>query len=254
MKAQFKNQPLANIKWATERSHKSFSILAGINRPINAGHVTKLSKSLSKVGIVQCIVVSKISFITGKPKFYIIDGQHKFNALIRNNMPIPYIEIEIKDKEELIEKIALLNASSKSWTLLDYVTAWSSLISDYVKLNQYHETYDVDLSFLAGALNDCSGDGGKNTNKIKNGQFRIVNEEECVKFLDCLRDVLSIIPRMNRMQNTYACREFLKFYKSVTKYNHKKVLTALEQNKDKFILATQEEGSFVELLRRICKN
>ena len=154
----------------------------------------------------------------------------------------------------MIEKIALLNSSSKGWTLLDYVTAWSSLIPDYIKLNQYHETYDVDLSFLAAALNGYSGDGGKTSNKIKKGEFRIVNEEECVKFLDYLTDVLSIIPRMNRSQNMYTCREFLKFYKSVTNYNHKKVLTALQKNKDKFILATQEEGSFTELLRRICKN
>ena len=254
MKAELKNQTLSNIKWATERSHKSFCMLAGINRSVVANHVTKLAESILKLGILRPIIVSKISFITGKPKLYIIDGQHTFHALIRNNMPIPYVEIEIKDKEDLIEKIALLNSSSKGWTLLDYVTAWSFLIPDYVKLNQYHETYDVDLSFLAAALNDFSVDGGKTSNKIKKGEFRIVNEEECVKFLDYLTDVLSIIPRMNRNQNMYTCREFLKFYKSATKYNHKKVLTALQKNKDKFILATQEEGSFTELLRRICKN
>ena len=68
MKVQFKDQPLANIKWATERSHKSFCMLAGINRSVIANHVTKLAESILKLGILRPIIVSKISFITGKPK------------------------------------------------------------------------------------------------------------------------------------------------------------------------------------------
>lgn len=251
MKAELKNQTLSNIKWATERSHKSFCMLAGINRSVIASHVTKLAESILKLGILRPIVVSKISFITGKPKLYIIDGQHTFHALIRNNMPIPYIEIEIKDKEELIEKIALLNASSKNWSMIDYVTAWSFLIPDYVKLNQYHETYDVDFSFLAAVLNDCAIDGWDSHRKVKSGKFRIINEERNVQFLDYLTEVLCAVTRMNRKQNLYTCREFLKFYKGCVTYNHKKFISGLKKNKAKFILATQEEGNLVELFRKL---
>ena len=113
------------IQYLKIGSSKAFYYLAGINRPINPSQVTKLSESLLKLGILRPIIVAEISFLTGKKTSYIIDGQHLFNAMLRNNMDIPYKVIEIKNKVELVEAIALLNASSKSWTMIDYVTSWS---------------------------------------------------------------------------------------------------------------------------------
>lgn len=119
-------------------SNSSFYFLAGINRPVIPQHVTKLSNSINEMGVLRPVVIAVISFVTGKPLKYIIDGQHLFNALLRNNMDIPYIIINITDQVDLIEKIALLNASSRSWTLLDYIHAWSSVnnvkIYDHNKL------------------------------------------------------------------------------------------------------------------------
>ena len=133
-------------------SKQSFSYLAGINRPINPSQVTKLANSVNKMGIIRPVVVAELSFIDGKKKLYIVDGQHLFNALIRNNMDIPYVVIDVKDKKDLVEKIALLNASSKNWAMVDYVTAWASLVPDYVRLNHYFQVYDFEISFLAGVL------------------------------------------------------------------------------------------------------
>jgi hypothetical protein len=107
-----RKQHLKNIKWLTESSKTAFSLLAGINRPINPSHVTKVATSIDKLGCLQPIIVTQIDFINGKKLYYIIDGQHKFNALMRLGEAIPYVVIEIKDKQELVEAIALLNASS----------------------------------------------------------------------------------------------------------------------------------------------
>jgi hypothetical protein len=104
-------------------SHKSFSYLAGINRPINPSQVTKLAESVNKLGILRPVIVAEISFLTGKKTNYIIDGQHLFNALLRNNMDIPFISIKIDTKVQLVESIALLNASSKNWAMIDYITS-----------------------------------------------------------------------------------------------------------------------------------
>lgn len=232
-------------------SKQSFSYLAGINRAINPGQVTKLAESVNKMGIIRPVVVAYISFVDGIKKPYIIDGQHLFNALIRNNMDIPYVIIDVKDKKDLVEKIALLNASSKNWTMLDYITAWASLSPDYVKLNHYFQVYDVDLTTLATILLGCSVDGSNTVRTIKNGQFKIVDEKVNVSILDYLTDLLKVIPRMARNDNRYASREYVKFLRATKTYNHKKFIDNLKKSKKEFILATQQEGKLVELFTKL---
>lgn len=233
-------------------SKQAFCYLAGINRPINPAQVTKLAQSVNNMGIIRPIVVAELSFIDGRKKTYIVDGQHLFNALIRNNMDIPYIKVDVKDKKELVEKIALLNASSKNWSISDYVTAWASLSNDYVKLNHYYQVYDLELGVMSSILsNTNNGFGGNSSNKIKRGEFIIINEKENVQILDYVTDMLKIVPRMNRFENKYACVEYVKFLRTAKLYNHKKFITNLAKNKKQFILATQEEGKLVELFTRL---
>jgi len=234
-------------------SHKSFSYLAGINRPINPSQVTKLAESIKTLGILRPIVVAELQFISGKLLKYIIDGQHAFNALLRNNMDIPYVTIKIDNKVQLVESIALLNASSKNWTLLDYITSWSCVSEDYKKLLHYYNVYDLELGNIAVVLMERNTDNGNITKAIKRGQFKVVNEEKNVKILDCLTDVLSILPRMNRFENKYVCSEYVQFYRKNPDYNHQQFLTNLKKKRAKFILATQEPTKLSEMFQELAK-
>jgi uncharacterized ParB-like nuclease family protein len=247
-------QPLKNIKWLTESSKTAFSLLAGINRPVNPSHVTKVAISIDKLGCLQPIIVTQIDFINGKRLYYILDGQHKFNALMRLGMEVPYVVIDIKDKQELVEAIALLNASSKSWCMQDYVTAWSCLKEDYVKLNQYFERYDLEITYIADVLMNgtMTSNGSKLSPKIKKGQFIINNEAKAVKILNNLTDVLKVLPRMSRFENRYTCSEYIKFLNSEgSDYNHDIFISKLQKKADSFILATQEEGKLLEFFRKL---
>lgn len=240
------------IKYIKKDSKKSLSFLAGINRPVNPAHVTKLATSLNKMGTIRPIVIAEISFITGKKVDYIIDGQHLYTALIRNHADIPYMYIKIKDEKDLVETIALLNASSKSWTLNDYILAWSFLETDYKKLNRYYEIYDLELTILCSILSSISvTGGGTSSRRLKLGQFKIVNEEASIKILDCLTDVLKIVPRMNRFENRYLCSEYVKFLNTSQKYNHSAFLKKLETAKEKLLLVTHEEGGLQELFQTL---
>ena len=67
---------LKNIKWTSERSKINFQLLTGINRGIIGAHVTKLVKSLLLMGNIRPILVAKLSFITGRTQYFVIDGQH----------------------------------------------------------------------------------------------------------------------------------------------------------------------------------
>lgn len=242
---------LKNMKWLSTTGTIKFNYLAGINRPINPGQVSKLAKSLEKMGSLRPVVIGEVSFITGKVDKYIIDGQHSFNAHMRLGWEIPYVIIQVDSKHDLVEKIALLNASSKTWTMQDYIMAWSSLKPDYVKLNHYFQVYDLEITELASVLMGNSKAGANVTKAIKSGEFTIMNEEKNVNILNHVTDMLKIIPRMNRFENKYTVKEYVKFLRSTSKYDHKEFLAKLQKNKEKFILATQEEGKLSELFEKL---
>jgi hypothetical protein len=246
---------LSNIKWLNELSKIKLSYLAGINRPVDPSQVTKISSSAKRKGLLRPVVVAVIEFITGIPTYSIIDGQHLFNACLRNGMDIPYVICEIKDKEDLVETIALLNSSSKSWKMTDYVTAWASLKEDYVKLNSYYQSSDLDISTLATILSNQAVDSSSITNKVKKGQFKIVDERKNAQVIKNLNDVLDVLPRMNRSENKYLCREYLKFLRiEGCNYNHNTFINNLKNNPEMFVLATQEEGKLYEFFYKICLN
>jgi len=246
---------LKSMKWINDASKLQFQFLTGINRGINPGQVTRLVKSFLKMGNLRPIIVAKLSFISGKVEHFIIDGQHAYNALLRLGWEIPYVVIEIKDKQELVETIALLNASSKTWTIKDYVTAWSSLVPDYVKLNRYFEIYDIELNFIASILSNTTvGTGSIITKRLKAGEFVIQDEDKNVDILTGLTDILKIIPRLNRFENRFVCSEYLNFRRTAgSSYNHKFFLKNLDKNKQKFILATHEQEQLADMFRVLAK-
>lgn len=247
----FYKEALKSMKWLSLTGNIKFNYLAGINRPVNPGQVTKLAKSLEMMLIIRPVVIAELSFINGALTKYIIDGQHIFNALIRLGWEIPYVTIKVDSKQDLVEKIAMLNASSKSWTMQDYVVAWSSLKEDYVKLNHYFQVYDLEIGELAAILMGNSRGGGNVTKIIKSGEFKISNEQKNIEILNNVTDILKIIPRMNRFENKYAVKEYVKFLRSTNKYDHKAFLTKLLKNKEKFILATQQEGGLSDLFEEL---
>jgi len=247
-KENFKN-------WITMNSKMAVNYLAGLNRGIIPAHVTTMTGSITKIGIIRPIVLCYISFIDGIPGWYIVDGQHLFNALLRISADVPYTIITVADKRDLVNKIALLNASSKNWALKDYVNAWSSLESDYVKLNNYFNIYDLEIGMLATILSNntisrCPG-GSTIVGKIKSGQFKIVEEEKAILLIDRLTDVLNNLNRQTRQENIYLCSEYVSFYKNCVNYDHKKFMKKLKTNKKQFELATQQQGKLKEMFETL---
>jgi hypothetical protein len=244
------------IKTLKTTGNKGFSVLAGINRAIIPSHVTKLANSLEKMGVVRPVVVSTIDFVDGIKKTYIIDGQHLYHGLMRMGWDIPYTEIVIKDSVDLAEHLALLNASSKSWSMRDYITVWSNVNKDYVKLNKYFNTYDIELNQLAEILmnNSCVARVGGNhviSRNIKKGEFTIDDEKRSIYILNCVTDALKIIPRMDRLSNKLFIASYVSFINTCVKYDHAQFMSSLKVHKDKFKLSTQDQEEFKKLLKSI---
>ena len=243
------------IKTLKMSGSKGFALLAGVNRPIVPQQVTKLSTSLDKMGIVRPVVVSTFDFIDGNKTTYIIDGQHLYHALMRLGWDVPYVEIEIKNNVSLAEHLALLNSSSKSWTMKDYILVWSGIHKDYVKLSKYFNTYDIELSQVAEILmnNTCSNNvGGSHISScIKKGEFAIDDEKRGVTILNYVTDSLKLVKRMDRMSNKMFIATYVNFINSYDKYDHKQFLANLKLNKEKFKTITQDPEEYKKLLKSI---
>lgn len=234
-------------------STKGFSFLNGINRKVVPSHVTKIANAVSKKGLLRSVVVAKIDFITGKPENYVVDGQHLYHACMRLGYDIPYIFVEVKNMEDLADTLASLNNSSKSWNIIDYITVWANINKDYVKLNTYFNTYDIELTQLSQILMNLKCDGHNTTGKIiKSGKFKINDDESYAKMLlDFVTDALRIVPRMDRMSNKLFISTYVDFINTQRVYNHEEFLKKLEKNKNKFKTVTQDPQEFLDLIKSI---
>jgi hypothetical protein len=237
------------------RKNSPLELLVGINRPIVPSHATRLATSVKLMGQIRPIIIAYLSFIDGVYRHYIIDGQHLSHALLRFDMPMYVLEIQIKNTKELVEKIALLNASSKSWTYDDYIKAWSAVSDEYKKLQKYYHTYDFDLGTLATILSNKTAvhNGGKESisRTIKSGAFKVEDEEKSVKMLDDITDVLEILARGNRVENRYLCSEYYNFRKGLSqKYTHSTFLSNVKKNKRSLDLAIHGEDKLSNIFKR----
>lgn len=248
------------IQYLKASGGKGFSLLAGINRDVKPGQVDKITESIKLMGTVRPVVVTKISFVNGKLTTYIIDGQHLYHAFLKLGVDIPYTVIEVKNMEDLVEKIALLNSSSKSWTMGDYVTAWSNLHEDYKKLNSWIDTYNIEASVIASIMSGSVGfTGGSINNKIKKGLFRVKDEKYNLELLNQVRDLLAILPKASRFETKYLCNEYLTFVKNCpatgpNKYNHENFLKNVKKNTRIIGAAIQAETKLASLFHKLNKN
>lgn len=244
------------IKYLNPNSSKGFKLLAGINREIIPSHVTKIAKSLDVFDMsVRSVVITTISFLDGKPTTYILDGQHLFTACLRLNCEIPYCEVEVKDLRDLIEKISLLNSSSKSWSLRDYINSWKNVNKNYIKLEEFYQRYDIELCQLSHILhNGYAQPERKNiSNVLKSGQLEVKNEKASIQMLDRVTDVLKIVPRMDRFSNIAFITAFSMFTLTPG-YNHSETLKYLKANKSKLMFVTQDPEEYSKFFYDISKS
>jgi hypothetical protein len=235
------------------------AFLAGINRVVKPAHVTEIANSIQVMGNCRPVVVAKISFINGVPELYIIDGQHLYHALQRLNMPIPYVMIEVKDYPDLVSKLALFNATSKSWSMQDYIQAWTAVpevANDYKILNEFFNTYDIELSILSSIMMDLEISNhlgaASSLKHIKRGTFKVSDLDKSKLILDYLTDVFKVLKRLGRQENRFVCTEFVKMYRSrQSLYNHNRFIKNLKAKKTDFEMATHEPDTLSSMFKEL---
>jgi hypothetical protein len=228
------NYPLKNLKFIS--SDVPLYQFESLNREVAASQANKLSKSMLKMGNLRAIVVVKLKYKSKTAHYYILDGQHLYTALLSLKVTeIPVVEICIDSLPSLVEKIALLNSSSKAWQLKDYIVAWSNIDSDYVTLLELQKKYDLEYSMIAAI---CAGldlkAGTPGANSIKTGKFRIKNLASSEQKMSDINEILNQLPRMDRAANRYFVMSLVNLFHEVnyTRTHHRKLMRFVTANKD----------------------
>ena len=109
---------------------KNYEIFKHIdyNRDVNASNVKKIKESMTRYGLIVPIVVSSDG--------YVIDGQHRLEALRELQMPVWYI-VSQNIKEDIVMEV---NAIRKNWTMRDWVNSFAN--KGYLEYQKLLELFD----------------------------------------------------------------------------------------------------------------
>lgn len=244
-----------------KNSKKGFRVLESINRAIVPAHVSKIAESIQ--AFKEClrpVIVAVIDFLPSGRDLYIIDGQHLYQACLRLKMDTPYsiLEQRIKSLPELIEKIALLNNSSKSWTLENYIDTWSYYKKEYQEFKLIFNRYNIERSILAellhtGIVSPSRTGGAKHSviKAIKTGKLRIVNRQLAYQVLDYVMDLRDITKDLGRVEQRLLISVMIEKIKADgATYNHKKYKLYLTKIKKKLLFASND----IDTLRVLLSN
>lgn len=207
-----------------------FHFLEAINRAVAPAHVTKIADSIETFDeVLRPVIVAEVDFFGARRK-YIIDGQHLYHALMRLGRDIPYVEVKIKTLEELIEKIALLNSSSKSWKIDDYIHTWSFYKKPYQVLLDLKNKYNMETVIIAQLLHsnvivatsNYYGSNQRMSRLLKRGLLEIDDLEVTTKVLDNVKELAFITKDLNMFQKRIVVGTIIERIKANPKHDQKK--------------------------------
>jgi len=120
--------------------------------------------------------------------------------------------------------MGMLNNSSKSWALLDYVNAYKFCFNDYMKLLKFKNLYNLELNMVAAL---CTNHYSivTNSQSIRTGEFLITNgkaEQMC-------KDFSEIFLMINNVSRSVKFSFLNAFMQSYGKINQKTVVSNLRK-------------------------
>ena len=179
IKTSTKNKTFNNYVIKTLTYNQLSSLLSHgfleFNRVVSHQHVSKMIKSVEKCGILRFPVIGDVSFFDSRG-LVIIDGQHLLTAILKTMSPTDTIEVIVKtytNKRDVIQDIATLNNTNKSWNDKDYLEAWYNFGSENTKyyLN-YEKLYDYSVGrFEAVSISLLVDIFTLNKTKFKEGEL-----------------------------------------------------------------------------------
>lgn len=230
--------------------------LLEFNRDIQDRHVDKMMRSIQSCGLLRLPVIGDISAFD-KRKEVIIDGQHLLTAITLMGKEDSINKIQVmykvyKEKEDVIADIAKLNNTQKTWTDIDYLSAWTSFGKDnidyywnYHELTQLYNRFEgIPVGFLVDLF-------AKSKDAFKEGTLTFKDKEFSLKVLQIAHYIKTEYSkpahtlhglRMWAMKRWFEDKREIDFTKLKSRLDD-----ALRNGKDKNCNGREDFNEFIEL-------
>lgn len=218
------------------------------NRDIDYRKVAKIKLSMQMYGITSGITLIKTDVFDSTMRYYAADGQHRYEAARALNMldrlPIFIVQKEFRSIPEIIQFVATLNTTQKSWTLVNFVEAYCSVgAEEYIFLRNICNTYNI--SYPIGMLLCGWSGNGLGYNSFKDGHFKVRDMEKTRKVFSYIQDCFGVLEICDSRPMSYFAEQFYRWYNDST-YDHAKFLKFLKRNKLAFKLL-KRDGIYAKL-------
>jgi hypothetical protein len=156
---------------------------------------TRLENSIKSHGVMSVIILIYSTALKGIRELYCLDGGHRLHFFTYLNLDFNVLILPDENNlSVLIDKIAILNNSSKSWTLYDFINVYCEAgKNDYKVLNAMYTRTGIPVGILSQMLMGKLNRAKASLNPIKNGTFEI----KALKVTNETIDLLKKLPKMS---------------------------------------------------------
>jgi hypothetical protein len=164
------------------RKYDMFGFDKKNNRIISKSNVKSKKASIIKFGIANPIIVDE--------NLNIIDGQHRFIALMELGRAIPYVVNRILKPED----VPMLNGSGFSWKPIDYIHSYSNQNDNFKLLEDAVSRYKkLGVSTVSVIFNRLNHNRIDTMAAIRLGMYEYIDNSEIANYLmDLKEDHLSM--------------------------------------------------------------
>ena len=126
-------------------NYKLFGMITG-NRETEDSHVKKLRQSIRTkyVNVGAIIVVKNPHYEKDLIPYLIIDGQHRFKAIVQEKLPISFVIADIPESE-ILNTIELLNTSKMDWDVTNFMGSKCALGEEnYIRYQTLYKRFSFE--------------------------------------------------------------------------------------------------------------
>lgn len=207
--------------------YRDFEFLP-FNRKRKKRHTNEIKKSMERWGVLSFVTVAITDCIDGDMRMWVIDGQHRFDAMELLQNPILFTIANVHSKKEMVRLIAALNRTSKNWALRDYLHSWCSIeIPEYVLIQETLGRTKLPITLILEAFSGL--DRRAVTEKFQAGEFEIADKEKAKRYIGHIVELKTLMPRSRAI---LSCLLSL-FNQYEEKYNNDKMKEMIKATKVK---------------------
>lgn len=214
-------------------NYEMFKFLDG-NRCTSKGHVKDIANSMAEMYLVSPVIING--------GYYIIDGQHRFEAARKLGLPVRYII----DQKAGLRAVQLLNAKSKDWVPNDYMESYIKEGSiEYVGYKSFYQKYKLP-HVICQALLSGSFACKTTAKRFNNGEFKI-NTLDFAEKVGCLvLESMQYYEGSKRRSYVFAIAQLMK----KSNFNEKEFLRKLKAQRAK-MYDCAKTVQYIELIEHI---